>query len=221
MFGNAAETFLWSTSRYPHQDFVTFVKNCLAMLLNSTNISVINLFIKIPPRDSVRRVQIKVWSEMWPCSWFIMECINHILNSTNISVINICTMNVHQDFVQCYMCQKVLASQAALYTHLKLTHKDKLKGKELKIKCDAVPTKWLSGTRVNKYLSPSNMYCVSGPALSYVCCISFPYVCISQILVSPKGYTPLGPSISCTFGRQNLWPKPLHAEIFFGHVTIS
>merc|ERR1712062_412519 len=45
------------------------------------------------------------------------------------------------DFYQCYMCQKVLASKTALYTHLKLTHKTIVTGHELMKKCDQVPTK--------------------------------------------------------------------------------
>ena len=52
-----------------------------------------------------------------------------------------CPVRLGVDFYQCFVCQKVMASQAALYTHLKLTHKIKLNGKEFKLKVDAVPTK--------------------------------------------------------------------------------
>ena len=54
---------------------------------------------------------------------------------------NECPAKPGVDFYQCYMCQKVLASKTALYTHLKLTHKTIVTGHELMKKCDQVPTK--------------------------------------------------------------------------------
>ena len=52
-----------------------------------------------------------------------------------------CPAKLSVDFYQCYLCQKVLASKPAFYTHLKLTHKIKLTGTELNKKIDEVPTK--------------------------------------------------------------------------------
>ena len=45
------------------------------------------------------------------------------------------------EFYQCHQCHKILASQTALYTHYKLTHKIRYKGLDLVRMCDKVPTK--------------------------------------------------------------------------------
>ena len=70
-----------------------------------------------------------------------------------------CPAKLGADFYQCQNCHKILASQAALYTHLKLTHKIRYQGHELLKLCDQVPTKCPECQQIsNSYMECVNHY---------------------------------------------------------------
>ena len=70
-----------------------------------------------------------------------------------------CPAKLGADLYQCRKCLKILASQVALYTHYKLTHKIRYKGHELLKECDQVPTKCPECQIVsNSYMECVNHY---------------------------------------------------------------